>query len=97
MKNPTERQLYLMKFAGPPHSFWRVCGTSSSLIRPYEYGRPGSERLPSEGELNGLIKAGWIELRDDPKGNMTESTSKKVVAKGYRVWLTEAGQKAMGL
>ena len=95
MKGPTERQRYLMTYAKPPHSFWRVSGRSSSLIRAYQYQRDGSECLPSERELEALLKTGWIELKEDPRADTTDTSTGLVCAKGYYVWLTEAGQKAL--
>jgi hypothetical protein len=102
MAAPTERQRYLMQFAGPqthikadkPHSFWMLsaCGTSN-LIRAYEYMRDAADRIPSRRELDAMIAAGWIELRRDDD-HWTEDTRTGKRAYGHRIWLTEAGKIA---
>lgn len=96
MKKPTARQLYLMRYAGPPHSFWRISeGGTSNIIRHYEYARGGADRQPSARETEALKLAGWIELRPDVGHDTRNSETNEVTCKAYRVWLTAAGQKVL--
>src|ERR1700687_5072538 len=94
MKPPTTRQLFLMQFAGPPHSFWRVSQYGrSNIIRAYEYSRTASERDASARELDALKAAGWIELRPDEDHDTRDTRTNEVTNRAFRVWLTIAGQK----
>ena len=102
MSDPTERQRYLMQFAGPqthikadkPHSFWILSAYgTSNLVRAYEYMRDAADRIPSRRELDAMVAAGWIELRRD-EDHWTEDTRTGKRAYGHRVLLTEVGKTA---
>lgn len=99
MKKPSARQLYLMRYAGPPHSFWCVSESDryshSNIIRHNEYARDAATRDPSTAELQRLRSEGWIELRADAGHNTRNTATGAVTARAYRVWLTAAGQKVL--
>ena len=106
---PTERQRYLMGFAGNgsvaaqfgegPHSFWRVNAshpkeTLGTSRLIRAYRYFDHDKNPSRPELQKLLALGWAELRPDPD-HWTENTQTGERWQHYRVWLTEAGMAAL--
>lgn len=92
---PTPRQVYLMKYMGPGHSFVRMSAFGTpSIIRHYEYMRPGAERNPSREEITAMFMRGWVAYKHDPNETVTNTATGKQIY-GSRVVLTKAGEECL--
>lgn len=90
---PTPRQVYLMKYMGPKHSFVRISAYGTpSIIRSHAY-RGGAERNPSRKEIVAMFIRGWIAYKHDPNETVTDATGEKTY--GSRVVLTKAGEECL--
>lgn len=92
MKKPTERQIFILRFA--EKNLIRITDVSCSIVRGYSYARHGSERGPSMREIGALVDAGLITLEIDPN-HWTENTQTGVKRQHHRARITATGKSAL--